>query len=182
MNLQYLSIVNNGISCVGENTFEGLFNLRHLLLGSNPIHTIASLAFYGLSSLIALNLTRLPIKNMSYESAPNCWSLKYIDLSFTGIQNLSKDYFKNKSLLKHLNLKNTKLRTNGMSSEVFLENMDYIGADDWRFCCLATLVRHCDATMDKMSSCNDLLSNNFLKISIWLPAISSFALNGLVLM
>ena len=73
------------------------------------------------------------------------------------------------------------LKTSLLASQVFLGEMDYIGADDWRFCCFATKVTQCDAVLDKLSSCADLLSKDLFKVCIWAPALLSFVSNGIVL-
>jgi len=94
---------------------------------------------------------------------------------------LDETFFENKPNLKYLNLKHTMLKPSLLGSHVFLGEMDYIGADDWRFCCFATRVRHCDAVLDKLSSCADLLSKDLFKVCIWAPALFSFVSNGMVL-
>ena len=53
--------------------------------------------------------------------------------------------------------------------------------DEFQFCCLAQFVSDCQPAPDEFSSCEDLMSNHVLRISIWVLGVVSLVGNGVVI-
>ena len=53
--------------------------------------------------------------------------------------------------------------------------------DEYRFCCLAPSVWSCKPDPDEFSSCEDLMSNIILRISIWVMGVVAVVFNLIVM-
>ena len=53
--------------------------------------------------------------------------------------------------------------------------------DEFQFCCLAQFVDECNPPPNEFSSCEDLMSNHVLRISIWVLGVISLVGNGVVI-
>ena len=53
--------------------------------------------------------------------------------------------------------------------------------DEFRFCCIAKGVEKCFPEPDEFSSCEDLMSNAFLRMCLWIQGIIAFVGNLIVI-
>ncbi|EDO32738.1 predicted protein [Nematostella vectensis] len=149
---------NNLLKIIRSNTFDGLFSLEHLKLDGNPVTLIETAGFHGLRKLRELNLTNLDLETIH-------------DNAFSGMDTLQRLYLDRNANLYRLPL------------DIF-ENLplEFLKADRFEFCCIAKLSgANCSAPKDLFSSCNDLMANETLGISIWILGCIALFGNGFVL-
>ncbi|ROT81817.1 G-protein coupled receptor [Penaeus vannamei] len=98
------------------------------------------------------------------------------NLSHNEIQNLADGTFSGLSSLLSLDVRSNRVAV--MGSRVFssLGKLDHLWTDEFRFCCLARGVGQCHPPPDEFSSCEDLMSNIMLRVSVWV--LGTLALSG----
>ncbi|XP_068674117.1 G-protein coupled receptor GRL101-like isoform X1 [Montipora foliosa] len=151
--LKILILKSNKLRVLETGTFEGLTKLTELNLLGNPVQKIKAGAFYGLEKLGTLNLSSMELTSISSGAFRGMDSLRYLYLSNNkNLQQLPPDVFRSISL-------------------------SYLEVDKFEFCCIAKLSEpKCSAPKDLFSSCNDLMANMTLRLSIWI--LGSIALLG----
>ncbi|XP_067045213.1 G-protein coupled receptor GRL101-like isoform X2 [Acropora muricata] len=151
--LKTLILKSNKIRVLETGTFKGLVKLTELSLSDNPIEKIEKGAFYGLEKLRSLNLSNMKLSSISSGA-------------FNGMDSLRELYLGNNENLQQLPL------------DIFSSiSLRFLQADKFEFCCIARLSGpQCDAPKDLFSSCNNLMANMTLRLSIWI--LGSIALFG----
>ncbi|XP_075225702.1 G-protein coupled receptor GRL101-like [Lycorma delicatula] len=168
--LTLLNLQNNKITVLANSSFYGLPSVTGLYLQGNEVHTIQAMAFYGLSALTALDLHGQKIKYIEPEAFMGLRNLAGLDLSRNEIEYLEELTLRGLSGLLSLDLSKNKIRL--IAPHVFLNTpiMEKLITDEFRFCCLARHVNHCEPPRDEFSSCEDLMSNLVLRVCVWVLA------------
>jgi len=151
--LKTLILKRNKLRVLRSGTFDGLESVTELDLLGNPIQKIEADAFSGLKELRTLNLSSMELSSISAGA-------------FRGLESLQFLYLGNNKDLQQLPL--------NIFDSV---SLTYLEADKFEFCCIAKLSGpNCSAPKDLFSSCNDLMANLTLRLSIWI--LGSIALVG----
>ncbi|XP_071479554.1 uncharacterized protein [Diadema antillarum] len=156
----FCDLQNTGLSEIVSESFVDNGNILHLNLSGNNISRLAQGSLRGLQRLTKLNLHGNPLDDVSPGTFYNLSNLQELDVRETSIR----------------------LTTSGLDLFHGLQSLKVIHADRYVFCCLSGLTDAdgCKAPRDQFSSCEDLMSNNILRVFIWILGASAFAGNGFV--
>ncbi len=176
-NLLYLDMSYNQISTLYSKTFYGLWNLKLLVLLGNPLTIIESFAFDSLQLLTTLSLESHKINIIFTNTFFGLKGLETLNISNNQLIELPFGIFNGLEVLKHLDISGndiSKFNKEDFQSLVSLKSMN---SDEYMFCCFVYVeTKNCKPKPDVLSSCSDLMSNNILRIFLWL--LGSSALLG----
>ncbi|PNI60443.1 RXFP2 isoform 1 [Pan troglodytes] len=144
--LTVLFLPRNQIGFVPEKTFSSLKNLGELDLSSNMITELSPHLFKDLKLLQKLNLSSNPLMYLHKNQFESLKQLQSLDLERIEIPNINTRMFQPMKNLSHIYFKN------------------------FRYCSYAPHVRICMPLTDGISSFEDLLANNILRIFVWVIA------------
>nr|XP_040137556.1 relaxin receptor 2 isoform X4 [Ictidomys tridecemlineatus] len=144
--LTVLFLPRNQIDFVPEKTFSSLKNLGELDLSSNMIMELPVHLFKDLKLLQKLNLSSNPLLYLHKNQFGSLKQLQSLDLERIEIPNINTGIFQPMRNLSHIYFKN------------------------FRYCSYAPHVRICMPSTDGISSFEDLLANNILRIFVWVIA------------
>ena len=181
-NLLLLDLSKNKLINLEQNMFTGLSNLQHLYLSGNPIKSLGTSSFWGLSSIKFLNLSNLMIQDIEISafSIGNASSLNHLSLSNNFLSTVSAGIFENLNGLRVLDLTGNDITLKDLDTFVQLQ-LTALHTDDYKFCCYAPHVHNCTPERDVYSSCQDLMSNSFLQVAIWLLGFGAVFGNVIVI-
>ncbi|KAK6167360.1 hypothetical protein SNE40_021407 [Patella caerulea] len=191
--LTYLDLSNNNLHFLPKRCFESLWRLATLDLRNNHLTEIRNETFIGLSNLRQLYLTGNKIQYIHPDSFVGLSHLRFLDLSNENLHILPQNAFVGLRNVFNLNLSRNHIQFindgafNGLKNLYLLDishnDVDMIQenvfhgipklktlyTDEFRFCCLvATMVDQCYPEPDEFSSCQNLMSNYILRITIWI--------------
>ncbi|GAB1600041.1 G-protein coupled receptor GRL101-like, partial [Argonauta hians] len=171
--LQSLNLADNQLTKIENDTFAGLSGLRSLNIERNYIQAISPNSFRGLSSLSTLDLSKQRLTFIEKNVFNGLRKLLFLNLSDNQITNIEDGAFNGLENILTLDISNNKLITIGENVFHGLSNLRSLYTDEYRFCCLAKRVKDCNPKPDEFSSCEDLMSNYVLRISIWILGITA---------
>ncbi len=151
--LAFLDLSINGLDDVKQDLFGDLKNLIELVLSHNRMQELTDRAFRGLQSLQKLDLDNNDLVFLSYQTLSHLPKLHHLILTNNPNLDLIKGTFDGSLSLRILN------------------------SDAYKFCCVARSVETCTPEADEFSSCEDLMSNFALQVSIWVLGILAFVGN-----
>lgn len=141
--LTKLNISHNGLLQLPVGVFGDQNNLLELDVSGNMLVYLQPGVFDGLLSLQKLNLA---------------------DNMLRGLQRPALSYL---SSLQHLILTDNLLDNLGTGTFDDLIHLTNLDTDAFKFCCVAKHVYACTPETDQFSSCEDLMANYALQVSIW---------------
>ncbi|XP_076437604.1 G-protein coupled receptor GRL101-like [Babylonia areolata] len=162
-----LNLEDNQLTKLQKGTFRGLSNLKTLFLGGNPIHTVEPGAFVGLASLTSLDLSYHRLTVLRQNNFVGLRNLRLLNVSHNQVASVGNGTFSGLDALLTLDISSNKIVS--VEKNVFhgMEKLHTLYTDGFWFCCLAGPVPKCFPEPDEFSSCEDLMSNHVLRISIW---------------
>lgn len=173
--LRAIFFTNNQVQ-IQNDTFIGLHWLAVLDLSHNSIKSIPDFSFKDLSNLRDLYLNDNLLSQLNPELFFGLTSLRKLDLSNNKLNFLRRETFSNILNLQHLTLKGNVLRDVPQDTFTELKKLMEIHSDSFKFCCIAKQVDICTPESDEFSSCEDLMANYALQVSIWV--LGTFAFVG----
>ena len=181
-NLRQLDLSYNKISNLKSNTFTGLGNVYSLNLKGNPIQFIEDYAFAGLWNLPLLSLKGSQLEVLVENTFNGLDNLKDLDISMNQLRILEPGAFENLMSVKNLNISQNQITSFDKNDFFGLTNLLTMEGDDQIFCCFVqTSKEDCLPQPDAFSSCADLMTNNILRIFLWILGVMAFAGNIFVL-
>ena len=181
-NLRYLDLSFNGIQTLRSHTFSGLQNTRILILTDNPLHNIETNTFTGLSSLPTLDLKMMKIETLLTGTFNGLQRLETLDLSLNQLYTLEPSIFDGLVSLRNLDISNNRINIFDKTDFQGLSSLVGLKSDNYMFCCFVAIDdESCLPKPDDFSSCDDLMTNNLLRIFLWILGISAFLGNVFVL-
>ncbi|KAK7805751.1 hypothetical protein U0070_005684 [Myodes glareolus] len=153
----YRFLPRNQIGFVPDKTFSSLKNLGELDLSSNTITELPAHIFSDLHLLQKLNLSSNPLLYIHQNQFGSLKQLQSLDLERIEIPNINTGMFQSMKNLSHIYLK------------------------AFRYCSYVPHVRICMPSTDGISSSEDLLANNILRVSVWVIAFITSVGNFLVI-
>ncbi len=161
-------------------TFRGFHWLGYLDLHSNGLRHLATGLFQPLQNLLTLDLADNLLTQLEDGTFLGLRSLQKLNL------NNNRLVFLSRSTLHHLPKLQWLIITNNPDLDMVPGTFDDITAlsilnsDAFRFCCVAKETPVCTPAADEFSSCNDLMSNSALQISIWVLGVIALVGNVFV--
>ncbi|XP_077864669.1 LOW QUALITY PROTEIN: uncharacterized protein LOC102803184 [Saccoglossus kowalevskii] len=183
-NLYKLDLTSNDVSILNAHTFAGLSQLDELLLTDNPIEDISPNAFLGLYQLHSLNLTSMNIHHLASDTFSGLQQLTYLNLSGNNMEYIDNGAFEALLQLRTLDLRVGDFSVGSQDLFDPLENLKYLYTDNYKYCCMAENSRPldlCTPPADQFSSCEDLLSNQVLRVCMWMLGLLAFLGNLFVI-
>ncbi|KAK2569058.1 G-protein coupled receptor GRL101 [Acropora cervicornis] len=163
--LTVFDLERNQITSIEPHSFINQHELKTLILKSNKIRVLETGTFKGLVKLTELSLSDNPIEKIEKGAFYGLEKLRSLNLSNMKLSSISSGAFNGMDSLRELYLGNN-------------ENLQQLPLDIFSSISLRFLLSgpQCAAPKDLFSSCNNLMANMTLRLSIWI--LGSIALFG----
>uniref|UniRef100_A0A8D2DL44 G-protein coupled receptor 106 n=1 Tax=Sciurus vulgaris TaxID=55149 RepID=A0A8D2DL44_SCIVU len=192
--LTWLILDDNPITRISQRLFTGLNSLFFLSMVNNYLEALPKQMCTQMPQLNWMDLEGNRIKYLTNSTFLSCDSLTVLDLSSNTIMELPVHLFKDLKLLQKLNLSSNpllylhknqfgslkqlqsldleRIEIPNINTGMFqpMENLSHIYFKNFRYCSYAPHVRICMPSTDGISSFEDLLANNILRIFVWVIA------------
>ncbi|KAK2192054.1 hypothetical protein NP493_40g08029 [Ridgeia piscesae] len=152
-----LELADNGLEVISAGAFEDLLNLRELDLSWNRLQEVDAAVFSGLKSLRTLDLSHNRLVALRSTSLSLLPALERLELNDNTLKDIAVDAF------------------------TPVKRLQVLTTDAFKFCCIARHVANCRPQPDEFSSCEDLMANRLLQMSIWVLGTSAFVGNLFVI-
>ena len=163
-------------------SFDGLNWLGRLNLSHNALSDIPLGCFRTLVNLYELDLSYNELSFIEPGTFEGLRSLRVLDLSNNVIRKLSGPSFSGLTVLRRLIISdNRMLKDVPQDTFVSLDTLETLNTDAYKYCCIAKHVPECTPEPDEFSSCEDLMANYILQISIWILGILATVGNAFVI-
>ena len=178
-NLIVLDLSSNYLPSLTSKMFASLGRLERLVLKNNKaLMTISSEAFVGLTAIGHLSLTHLKIGRIE-KSAFASLKLDYLDLTQNEISVVEDNAFE--SLIADMVYLN-KTQINEYYVDMFkgVDRLSLLVTDSFKFCCIKPYFLSNDQCLpheDEISSCDDLLRNEIIRVLAWLVGMTAIISN-----
>uniref|UniRef100_A0A2K6ME52 Relaxin family peptide receptor 2 n=1 Tax=Rhinopithecus bieti TaxID=61621 RepID=A0A2K6ME52_RHIBE len=177
--LTWLILDDNPITRISQRLFTGLNSLFFLSMVNNYLEALPKQMCAQMPQLNWVDLEGNRIKYLTNSTFLSCNSLTVLDLSGNMImENLSsnplmylhKNQFESLKQLQSLDLE--RIEIPNINTRMFqpMKNLSHIYFKNFRYCSYAPHVRICMPLTDGISSFEDLLANNILRIFVWVIA------------
>uniref|UniRef100_A0A287CYW6 G-protein coupled receptor 106 n=1 Tax=Ictidomys tridecemlineatus TaxID=43179 RepID=A0A287CYW6_ICTTR len=192
--LTWLILDDNPITRISQRLFTGLNSLFFLSMVNNYLEALPSQMCTQMPQLNWMDLEGNRIKYLTNSTFLSCDALTVLDLSSNMIMELPVHLFKDLKLLQKLNLSSNpllylhknqfgslkqlqsldleRIEIPNINTGIFqpMRNLSHIYFKNFRYCSYAPHVRICMPSTDGISSFEDLLANNILRIFVWVIA------------
>uniref|UniRef100_A0A8C7A1N9 Relaxin family peptide receptor 2 n=1 Tax=Neovison vison TaxID=452646 RepID=A0A8C7A1N9_NEOVI len=168
--LFFLSMINNYLEALPKQMCAQMPQLNWMDLEGNGIKYLTNSTFLSCNSLTVLDLS----SNMIMELPPHIFKdlklLQKLNLSSNPLLYLHKNQFESLKQLQSLDLE--RIEIPNINTRMFqpMTNLSHIYFTNFRYCSYAPHVRICMPLTDGISSFEDLLANNILRIFVWVIA------------
>ncbi|KAI5936271.1 Relaxin receptor 2, partial [Manis javanica] len=168
--LNWMDLEGNGIKYLMNSTFLSCSSLTVLFLPRNQIDFVPEMTFASLKNLGELDLSSNMIMELPPHIFENLMLLQKLNLSSNPLLYLHKSQFENLEQLQSLDLEGIEIPN--INTQMFqpMKNLSHIYFKNFRYCSYAPHVRICMPLTDGISSFEDLLANNILRIFVWVIA------------
>ncbi|VFV46036.1 relaxin receptor 2 isoform 2 [Lynx pardinus] len=168
--LFFLSMVNNYLEALPKQMCAQMPQLNWMDLEGNGIKCLTNSTFLSCNSLTVLFLPRNQIDFVPEKTFSSLKNLGELDLSSNMIMELPAHLFQDLKLLQKLDLE--RIEIPNINTRMFqpMTNLSHIYFKNFRYCSYAPHVRICMPLTDGISSFEDLLANNILRIFVWVIA------------
>lgn len=138
--------------------------------------------FNDLTNLLELDLSRNQLVSFQADLFIGLVSIQRLDISQNLISSLNREVMVTLMSLRIFNMSGNP-RLEKVDLETFDDNsyMTELHTDAYKFCCVASQVELCTPEADEFSSCEDLMANYPLQISIWVLGVCAFVGNLFVI-
>lgn len=150
--------------------------LGRLNLQSTGLHDqLPDGLFRELTNLFELDLSHNQLTSFQEGIFTGLTNLRKLDISSNLVLYLRPDMFHHLHTLQILNMSaNPTLETASLSTFTEAVALQELHTDAFKFCCIAEHVPTCTPEADQFSSCQDLMANHALQISIWVLGLCAF--------
>uniref|UniRef100_A0A8C4MV39 Relaxin family peptide receptor 2 n=1 Tax=Equus asinus TaxID=9793 RepID=A0A8C4MV39_EQUAS len=168
--LFFLSMVNNHLEALPKQMCAQMPQLNWMDLEGNGIKYLTNSTFLSCNSLTVLDLS----DNMIMELPPHIFKdlklLQKLKLASNPLLYLHKNQFESLKQLQSLDLERIEIPNINTGMFQPMKNLSHIYFKNFRYCSYAPHVRICMPLTDGISSFEDLLANNILRIFVWVIA------------
>ncbi|PNI60444.1 RXFP2 isoform 2 [Pan troglodytes] len=168
--LFFLSMVNNYLEALPKQMCAQMPQLNWVDLEGNRIKYLTNSTFLSCDSLTVLDLSSNMITELSPHLFKDLKLLQKLNLSSNPLMYLHKNQFESLKQLQSLDLE--RIEIPNINTRMFqpMKNLSHIYFKNFRYCSYAPHVRICMPLTDGISSFEDLLANNILRIFVWVIA------------
>ncbi|XP_011853194.1 PREDICTED: relaxin receptor 2 isoform X2 [Mandrillus leucophaeus] len=168
--LFFLSMVNNYLEALPKQMCAQMPQLNWVDLEGNRIKYLTNSTFLSCNSLTVLDLSGNMIMELSPHLFKDLKLLQKLNLSSNPLMYLHKNQFESLKQLQSLDLE--RIEIPNINTRMFqpMKNLSHIYFKNFRYCSYAPHVRICMPLTDGISSVEDLLANNILRIFVWVIA------------
>ncbi|KAI2569063.1 relaxin family peptide receptor 2 [Homo sapiens] len=168
--LFFLSMVNNYLEALPKQMCAQMPQLNWVDLEGNRIKYLTNSTFLSCDSLTVLDLSSNTITELSPHLFKDLKLLQKLNLSSNPLMYLHKNQFESLKQLQSLDLE--RIEIPNINTRMFqpMKNLSHIYFKNFRYCSYAPHVRICMPLTDGISSFEDLLANNILRIFVWVIA------------
>ncbi|XP_037383031.1 relaxin receptor 2 isoform X2 [Talpa occidentalis] len=168
--LFFLSMINNYLEALPRQMCAHMPQLNWIDLEGNRIKHLMNSTFLSCESLTVLDLS----SNMIMELPPHIFKdlklLQKLSLSSNPLLYLHKNQFESLKQLQSLDLERIEIPNINTQMFQHMKNLSHIYFKNFRYCSYAPHVRICMPLTDGISSFEDLLANDILRIFVWVIA------------
>ena len=182
--MEYLSFLNLSFCYLGNVNLTNMHQLQTLDLSFNSITELASLNLHLLPRLLYLNLSSNPFVktlNSSFTTMLNLGELQNVRsliMSNVSLEVIRSKVFVPLSKLTYLDIRANPVHSYDKESFGGLTALEELHTDESKLCCsyFHPSLSRCHAPVDELSSCSDLLAQDFFRVFLW--AFSVLAIVG----
>ncbi|KAM4700086.1 relaxin receptor 2 [Discoglossus pictus] len=167
--INWMDLEGNYIKTLNNSNFMTCDELTVLFLRGNQISLVEENTFTSLKSLAEIDLSCNLIMEVPSSSFKELKHLQKLNLGFNPLS-LRVDQFESLQHLQSLDLE--KIEIPNISTRMFqpMRNLSHIYFKKFRYCSYAPHVRVCTPLTDGISSFENLLANNILRVFVWVIA------------
>uniref|UniRef100_A0A8C5P4K2 Relaxin receptor 2 n=1 Tax=Jaculus jaculus TaxID=51337 RepID=A0A8C5P4K2_JACJA len=168
--LNWMDLEGNRIQYLSNSTFLSCDALTVLFLPRNQIDYVPDKTFSSLKNLGELDLSSNLIPELPVHLFKDLQFLQKLNLSSNPLLYLHKNQFGSLKRLQSLDLERIEIPNINTAMFRPMKNLSHIYFKNFRYCSYAPHVRVCMPSTDGISSFEDLLANNILRIFVWVIA------------
>ncbi|XP_036892961.1 relaxin receptor 2 [Sturnira hondurensis] len=168
--LFFLSMVNNYLEALPKQMCAQMPQLNWVDLEGNGIKYLMNSTFLSCDALTVLDLSSNLIRELPAHIFKDLKLLQKLNLSSNPLLYLHKNQFESLEQLQSLDLERIEIPNINIHMFQPMRNLSHIYFKNFRYCSYAPHVRICMPLTDGISSFEDLLANNILRICVWVIA------------
>ncbi|XP_019385651.1 PREDICTED: relaxin receptor 2 isoform X3 [Crocodylus porosus] len=168
--LFFLSMINNSLVALPRKICTQMPLINWMDFEGNHIKALTNATFLECNALTVLCLRGNQIHFVPEKTFSSLKHLGELNLSFNPLSHLYEDQFESLQQLQSLDLETIEIPN--INARMFqpLRNLSHIYFKKFRYCSYALHVRICTPLTDGISSFEDLLANNVLRVFVWVIA------------
>ena len=181
--LERLYLHSNDIKHLQADLFHGLTRLTILYLHDNHLTELHPSLFADLTRVVFISLNINLIQKLPSQLFKSGVSLQVLNLANNHLTTFESDIFQTSNALKNLDLRGNDLKWIDKNAFKGIHNITKVLVDDYSTCCFVKSAQ-CYATNPKpvYLTCERLLSNQGLRISMWVLGFGALFGNLLIIM
>ena len=187
--MEYLSFLNLSFCHLSNVTLTNMHQLQILDLSFNSLTELASLNLYKLSRLIYLDLSNNPfVKTLNNAFSTilkfgELQNLRTLLMANVSLEAIEDRVFSPLSKLTYLDIRANPVHSYNKESLWGLTALEELHTDESKLCCsyFHSLLTQCHAPVDELSSCSDLLAQDFFRVFLWTFSVLAIVGNAGVL-
>ncbi|XP_066303429.1 relaxin receptor 2-like [Branchiostoma lanceolatum] len=182
--LLWLEMEGNDIEQLTPSSFTRCSSLTFVNFRNNSLRSIGHDTFTPLSSVWELDISWNSLAPLPIGTFNELGHLKLLNLSYNSDMTLSLDLFFGLDNLTSLDLRGLEMPQDCQHSRVLLslENLYFVYFDDFSSCRYALQARGCSPKSDGISSLENLLALEFLRVVVWVLAFFTVLGNSFVIL
>ena len=169
----------NEIHFISDMALESLVHLVYLDVAGNQLTEIPSL--HATLNLIFLNVSFNIIKFLPRDLFQFTHKLKFLDLCHNKIHHLQLETFVSIQKMSMLALKGNNITWFDPELLKYFAIVNTLISDKYQHCCLAEMVGTCSTISDGFSTCDALLANPAIKVTVYLVCAVGITGNSYVI-
>ena len=179
-NLRALILSQNTLNLTSI-SFRGLVWAGRLNISSNQLVSLPMGIFRDMVNLYDLDLSNNTLSSVPHDIFEGLRSLRRLDLSSNILLSLRRQMLSGLYNIRHLILTDNRLNDVPKDTFTSVATLEELNSDAFKLCCIASFVERCTPKPDEFSSCEDLMDNYALQISIWVLGFCAFTGNLFVI-
>jgi len=180
--LRELMLEHNEIEVIQEKTFANLSSLTYISLRNNYLISLHEKAFWTLRQLQELDLSSNQLKTIHPDLFAKNQMLTSLSLGYNNIVQLPAVVFLPLDNIKSLHLEDIDILNIEVEMFSSLKNLDFVYFVRFQYCSYVPSVPKCRPNTDGLSSNENLLNRELIRIILWVIAIFTLIGNTLVLL